>query len=242
VGDLRPCMARPLIRRALGRRGTVVARCVTRGMPLPRWGNLRRTTPFSTHFGADRGTPIDRYYLDRFLRSHEADITGAVLEIQVPSYTRKFGHDVVQSDTVDINPSFTPTFLCDLARADMIPSNTYDCFLLPATLQGLRDIEACLREALRVVRPGGVVLATTAGFMPLMPDAPDYWRMSAAGWTELIARAWPGADVSVKAHGNCLAAAAAMHGLCAEELTDLELDVEDARYPVAITIVGRKSV
>jgi hypothetical protein len=124
----------------------------------------------------------------------------------------------------------------------MIPSNTYDCFLLPATLQGLRDIEACLREALRVVRPGGVVLATTAGFMPLMPDAPDYWRMSAAGWTELIARAWPGADVSVKAHGNCLAAAAAMHGLCAEELTDLELDVEDARYPVAITIVGRKSV
>jgi hypothetical protein len=233
-------MASALIHRVLGRRGLVLARCMTRGLPLPRWGNLRRSTPFSTHYGADRGTPVDRHYLARFLDAHRADITGAILEIQVPSYARRYGHDVSRIDTVDINASFAPTFLCDLAHADVIPSNTYDCFLLPATLQGLRDIEGCLRHAVRVVRPGGVVLATTAGFVPLMPDVPDYWRMSAAGWRELTSRAWPECDVDVRSNGNCLAAMASMLGLAAEELTTAELEVDDPRYPVVITVSCRK--
>lgn len=217
-----------------------MARIITRGLPLPRWGNLRRTEPFSSHYGAERGTPIDRYYLERFLQEHRASIRGAVLEVQVSSYTMKFGQDVVRSETIDINPAFSPTYLCDLAKADGIPANTFDCFLLPATLQGLREIESCLREALRIVRPGGVVLATTAAFVPLMADAPDYWRLSVAGWTELTARVWAGCDVTVKAYGNCLAATASMLGLSAEELSASELDVDDPRYPVVVTLACRK--
>jgi hypothetical protein len=30
-----------------------------------RWGNLRRLRPFSDRYGYDRGTPIERYYIDR---------------------------------------------------------------------------------------------------------------------------------------------------------------------------------
>ena len=44
----------------LGPRLTVLARCVTRGLPMPRWGNLRRVEPFSKSFGSDRGKPVDR--------------------------------------------------------------------------------------------------------------------------------------------------------------------------------------
>ena len=240
MGRVRASVARPLVRRALGRKGTVLARCVRDGLPIPRWGNLRRTQPFSENYGADRGMPVDRHYLERFLSAHAAAITGSVLEIQVPSYARRFGTALTQVDTVDINPSWTPTYLCDLAQADIIPTDTYDCFLLPATLQGLRDIEGSLRHALRVVRPSGMVLASTAGFVPLMPDAPDYWRMSAAGWREVAAKAWPGCEVDVSAHGNCLAATASMMGLAAEELTDAELDASDPRYPVVVTLACRK--
>jgi SAM-dependent methyltransferase len=226
--------------RLLGRRSKVWARCVTRGLPIPRWGNLRRTKPFSSQFGAERGTPLDRHYLDRFLDSHRSAISGTVLEIQMPAYARRFGHEIKRVDTIDINPVFEPTFLCDLAHADIIPSNTYDCFLLPATLQGLRDVGACLREALRVVRPGGVVLATTAGFVPLMGDVPDYWRMSAVGWREVSARVWPQCEVQIRAYGNCLAAAASMMGLAAEELTVEELDALDERYPVVVALACQK--
>src|SRR5262245_50153649 len=54
-----------------GPRLTVVGRCLLRGLPVPRWGNLRRVRPFSASYGFDRGTPIDRYYLDTFLRANQ---------------------------------------------------------------------------------------------------------------------------------------------------------------------------
>jgi hypothetical protein len=74
----------------------------------------------------------------------------------------------------------------------------------------------------------------------LTGDVPDYWRLSPAGWRELLARAWPGADITVDGHGNCLAAVAAQMGLAVEELTSAELDVHDSRYPVLTTIACRK--
>lgn len=216
---------------------------MTRGLPWPRWGNLRRVTPFSSHFGFERGTPIDRYYLHEFLERHRHLITGRVLEIQMPGYTRRFGHDVRVAHSVDIATGVHDdlTYHVDLARAEgVIPDASYDCFLLPNTLSFLRDIEACLRQALRVVRPGGVILASAGGFVPLDGDQRDLWRMSAEGWRELTARAWPGCDVQIEARGNCLAVMAAMLGLALEELRDEELRHQDPRYPVLVTLVCRK--
>jgi hypothetical protein len=74
----------------------------------------------------------------------------------------------------------------------------------------------------------------------LTGDVPDYWRLSPDGWRELLSRAWPGADIIVGGHGNCLAAVAAQMGLAVEELTAAELDVHDSRYPVLTTIACRK--
>jgi hypothetical protein len=108
---------------------------------------------------------------------------------------------------------------------------------MPNTRFMLRRVEACLEQALRVVKRGGVVLATSAAFVPLTPDCPDYWHLSADGWREIVNRIWPGHAVSVEAHGNCLAATAAMLGLAAEELDEAELEVRDPRYPVLVTLV-----
>ena len=69
------------LRALAGPRLTLVGRCLLRGLPLPRWGNLRRVRPFSASYGFDRGTPVDRYYLDAFLQSHWTLITGRVLEV-----------------------------------------------------------------------------------------------------------------------------------------------------------------
>jgi SAM-dependent methyltransferase len=224
-----------------GPRLTVWARCVMKGLPIPRWGNLRRTTPFSQQFGFERGTPIDRYYLMRFLDRHRDFIHGDVLEIQETGYARRYGRDLGAVHSVDIDPRVHPTFVCDLAQSEtVIPSNRYDCFLMPNTLCFLQHLEACLRHALRVVRPGGVILASAPGMVPLIPDGPDYWRLSADGWREVLTETWPDADLEVSADGNCLAATAAMLGLAFEELTPAELDVHDVRYPVQVTVLCRK--
>lgn len=229
------------IKAALGPRWVTRLRVARRLLPMPRWGNLRRTRPFSEEFGFDRGTPIDRYYLHGFLDANRECITGTVLEIQMSSYTKRYGSEVSTAHSVDINPAHNPTYVCDLAHADrVIPAERYDCLLLPNSLSFFRDLDGCLRQALRVVRPGGVILASTAGFVPLVPDMPEYWRMSADGWREVAARTWPGCEVRVEAHGNCLAAVAAMLGLAHEELDTGELDVHDTRYPVLVTVRCRR--
>jgi SAM-dependent methyltransferase len=228
------------LRTLAGPRLTLVGRCLLRGLPLPRWGNLRRVRPFSASYGFDRGTPIDRYYLDTFLRGNQTLITGRVLEVQMPSYTKRFGHGIQESHSVDIDPKFNATFTCDLADAPRIPSDYYDCFLLPNTLQHVEALRPALQTMLRVTKPGGTLLASAAGFLPLIEDGGDFWRLSAQGWRRLLADSWPGCDIAVESHGNCLVALAAMHGLALEELSDGELDVQDPRYPVLVTIRCRK--
>jgi SAM-dependent methyltransferase len=221
----------------LGPRLTTVARVLRRGGELPQWGNLRRTEPFSDQFGFDRGTPIDRFYLERFLDQERAAIRGQVLEIQVSGYAKTFGRDLSRIDTLDISPQFSPTYHCDLADAgSVVPSDAYDCFLLPNTLQHLARIEEALVQALRIVKPGGVILASAAGLLRLTEADEDFWRLSAAGWRQMAARAWPGCAIDVRAHGNCLAAVAGLYGLAVEELTRDELEFEDERFPVLTTI------
>jgi SAM-dependent methyltransferase len=231
---------RQRLKSLIGPRLTVLARCVLRGKPLPRWGNMRRVTPFSTSFGFDRGTPIDRYYLHRFLDANRSLISGRVLEVQVPSYTKQFGTEVRESHTVDINPAFRATYTCDLADAAQIPSNYYDCFLVPNTFQHILDLHPALRTMLRVVKPGGTLLASAACLLPLISDGGDYWRLSPEGWRLVLEAEWPGCEVLVEAHGNCLAAAAAMYGLAQEELSAAELEASDPRYPLLMTVRCRK--
>jgi hypothetical protein len=227
-------------KRALGPRRLTTIRCIARGYGLPRWGNLRRTTPFSSTFGFERGTPIDRHYLHRFLDANRALITGDVLEVQTNGYTQRFGQLVRRSATFDIVPSFNPTYLCDLAHCDeVVPSAAFDCVLLPNTLQHLRELDRCLAQLRRIVRAGGALLASAAGLLPLTGDVPDLWRFSPDGWRDKLSRAWPDAEVSVTGHGNCLAAVASQLGLAVEELTAPELDAYDPRFPVLTTILCR---
>lgn len=234
-------MLAPFAKRSLSPATVVTLRCLLRGYPRPRWGNLRRTRPFSANFGFERGTPVDRWYLHRFLDQERAHITRDVLEVQVNGYTTRFGHDLRRSDTFDLVDLFHPTYLCDLAHSEeILPDAAYDCIVLPNALQHLRELEPSLHNLMRVVRPGGVILASAAGLIPLTPDVPDYWRLTPDGWRELLARVWPNASVTVAGHGNCLAAAAAHFGLAAEEIGDADLAIDDPRYPVLTTIVCQK--
>lgn len=226
-----------LAKHLLGPRLTTAARVVRRGGDLPEWGNLRRTTPFSTQYGFERGVPIDRFYLHRFLETERACITGDVLEIQVSSYTRRYGHSLNRVHTLDIVPEFSPTYQCDLAEADrLVPANSYDCFLLPNVLAAVERLEPAMEQALRIVKPGGVILASVACLLPLTTADDDFWRLSPAGWRRLAARLWKGCDIDIQSHGNCLAVAAAAYGLAVEELTERELEIADERYPMLTTI------
>jgi SAM-dependent methyltransferase len=205
------------------------------------FGSLRRVTPISREFGYDRGLPVDRYYIENFLARNSNDIQGRSLEIGDDSYTRQFGGDrVTTRDVLHVkegNP--IATFVGDLTNADHIPSDAFDCFILTQTLHLVYDFRVALKTIYRILKPGGVILATVPGISQISIDEwADYWCWS---FTTLSARRlfeeFFGADnVQVETYGNVLSAIAFLEGLSFTELTKEELDHRDRCYEVLITI------
>jgi len=56
--------------------------------------NALRTKPISAKFGFDRGTPIDRFYIEKFLQNNAGHIRGKVLEISENTYSGKYGKEI----------------------------------------------------------------------------------------------------------------------------------------------------
>jgi SAM-dependent methyltransferase len=211
-----------------------------RRLRRPAWlGTARRTTPFSDRWGLDRGTPVDRYYIELFLSRHRRDIRGRVLEVGDSRYTDRFGSDVSSSDVLDVNAdNRSATVVADLAQPDQFESAGYDCFILVQTLQYVFDVGAAVRTAHRVLRPGGVVLVTVPAVSRIARSAGldgDYWRFTAASCRALFAADFGAEAVEAEAFGNVLSAASFLMGLAREDLTRREVDYLDPWFPVVVT-------
>src|SRR5687767_275478 len=59
-----------------------------------RFGSFRRLTPIAANWGIDRGQPVDRHFIERFIDRHRSRVCGRVLEIQDTEYTVMFGSGV----------------------------------------------------------------------------------------------------------------------------------------------------
>ena len=214
---------------------------VTAGRKPAWFGDLRRTQPISRLFGFDRGTPIDRYYIERFLGSHAGDIRGDVLEVGDDGYTRRFGAGGVRrSDVLDAAAGTGVSIVGDLATGRGVPATAYDCFIATQTFTHIFDVQGAVRHARRALKPGGVLLASVPGISQIsrydMDRWGDFWRFTTRSVEQLFAPLVAPADLTVTPHGNVLAAAAFLYGLAAEELTPAELDARDDDYQVVITV------
>ncbi|PYQ23654.1 MAG: hypothetical protein DMF81_07985 [Acidobacteria bacterium] len=204
------------------------------------WGDLRRTSPVSREWGYDRGQPLDRYYIEKFLEAHAEDVRGAVLEVQEPDYTRRFGGDrVTRSDVVDLDPANPrATLAADLRRAAAIADDSYDCFILTQTLHVIDDVRAALAESRRILKPGGVLLATfpcTSRVCLEYGADGDFWRVTEAGVRELLGELFPEEGLEVRSHGNVLVSAAFLYGLACHEVRPEELEAFDPYFPLLVT-------
>ncbi len=208
---------------------------------------LREMNPASRVFGLDRGTPVDRYYIEQFLMEHKTDIKGHVLEIGDDTYTRKFWNNEIQKSTVLSYTKENPktTLVADLTRADNIASNTFHCILITQTLQFIYDIRSAVHNLYRILQPGGIVLATVPGISQIsrfdMQRWGDYWRFTSLSAREIFKEAFPPHCIEVKTHGNAFAAISFLYGIAAEELKKEELDLQDEDYEVLITLRAVKS-
>lgn len=211
------------------------------------FGDFDRLRPVSDVFGFDRGTAIDRHYIDRFLSAHRADITGRCLELGDPAYTVKYGHGVTRADVlhyVEGNPQ--ATIVGDLTDAPQIPDATFDCIIFTQTIQMIYDPRAAFRTLHRILRPGGVALVTSAGIAKIgrrLGRDPwgEYWHFTAQSMQAMAAEFWPEDGIEVSTHGNVMTACAFLQGLAAEELLPEHLDHRDPDFEVLVTARLRKA-
>jgi hypothetical protein len=209
------------------------------------WKDLRITKPLSTVFGFDRGSPIDRYYIEKFLSDNRQYIGGRVLEISENTYTLQFGSPDATSDILSYSAdNRAATIIGDLTKVETLPANTVDCFICTQTFNFIYDFKKAIAGAHHILKPGGTLLVTLAGLSQIsqydMERWGDFWRFTTKSAETVFAEIFGKENIQVRSYGNVLAAVSFLHGLSQQELTTAELDVKDPNYQIVITVVAKK--
>jgi hypothetical protein len=220
--------------------GRIRRRLAARPERLPL--DLNRRTPVSREFGYERGRPVDRSYIERFLKEHSQDVRGRVLEVAEDTYTQWYGGDRVTHSDVLYAAAGNPaaTVVGDLTTGEGIPAGAYDCFILTQTLHIIYDVPAALRGTRAALADRGVLLATLPGISQISRadrrDWGDYWRFTSDSVRRLFAEAYGEGNFEVRAHGNVLTASAFLYGLAMEDLSDADFAYDDPDFEMLMTV------
>lgn len=201
-----------------------------------------------TPFGAGRHGELSiiRYYWADFLEKQRSDIQGRALEIGETATIRYYGGPALtQADALDLSAhSPEVRIIADLARADHVPGEQYDCFLMQFTTNVIFDIESALFHAIRLLKPGGVLLTnfwcTDFYFhngLDMGTGAPLYmhWFFTPIQIANLLQDlGLTEEDYQLHTYGNLLAKTAFLTNLPARELTAQERDFCDPGQPLLI--------
>lgn len=211
--------------------------------PKRLYSLIQSTHPWSGSYGKDRGKPLDRYYIEKFLSGHSSYIRGKCLEVRDNRYTKKFGRSVSASDILDIDrENKIATVFSDLRDMKEISDNTYDCVILTQVLQFVDEYDKAIAECRRILKPGGAVFATLPSISRIdvfSGTQGDFWRFTQSGARHAFQKYF-GDKVSVDVFGNCLAGYAFWIGLSQNEIPQKKLDFTDPNFPVIIGVCAIK--
>jgi len=70
-----------------------------------------------------------------------------------------------------------------------IPDNSLDYVLSTQVLEHVEDYSIYLKEAYRVLKPGGKLVLSTHGYWMFHPDPNDFWRWTSQGLNKIILEA-----------------------------------------------------
>ena len=199
---------------------------------------LAETEPISRLYGNDRGTPIDRYYIEKFLQKESIRIKKdglRVLEVGEDTYSRKY----IPNSTYEV---LNYSEGMDLTVDGTISENFYDVFIATQVFHQIYQVKKAIAGANRLLKKGGVMLATVCGTIvkPARNDEYDhYWGFTVSSITNLMKEVFNG-ELRIQSFGNVAVATAFIQGISAEEMSESVMEVNDPDYPVCISIFARK--
>jgi SAM-dependent methyltransferase len=205
------------------------------------FGSFSSTVPASQDFGWDRGTPIDRYYVENFLAKNAGDIQGRVLEIGDDAYSKQFGADKIsQQDVLHVDAQHpTATLKGSLIKPGVVPEDAFDCIVFTQTLQVIFELDEAVERLHAALKPGGVLLLTVPGISQI--DRQEWceswcWAFTVTSVRRLFAKHFNANDLEITAYGNVFAASSFLFGVALEEIDSKKLDEVDPAYPCIISL------
>jgi SAM-dependent methyltransferase len=122
-----------------------------------------------------------RYYVDSFFFRHVPPLPpgSRLLDLGGKKIAKRGQFDIsrfnLRVEYANNDPHSAPDYLCDAARIP-VPDAQYDAVICAELLEHVPCPVEVLREAFRVLRPGGVLLLTTPFHYPEHADPEDYAR------------------------------------------------------------------
>ena len=201
--------------------------------------------PISNIFGFERGLPIDRYYIEKFLSENSHYIKGTVLEVAERKYTLKYGTDVIESICMHVSDSDGGNnIIANLETGEGIIVDFAECFILTQTLSCIFDIREAAQNVIRFLKKGGVALVTVPGISQISRYDMDrwghYWNFTTASLKGLFEECDDVETVEVRSYGNVKSAVSGLYGLAVEDMIEQELTYNDDDYQQIITAVVKK--
>lgn len=206
-------------------------------------------TPVSEVFGIDRGTPLDRVFITRFLEAHKDLIRGDCLEVEEPTYTRKFGQPGHVAHTLKFSASSDGADHCevvaDLSKPETIPLERFDAFICTQTLNFIFDLNPVIDSIHKLLKPGGHALITVAGISQISrydyDRWGDYWRFTDLTLRKLLNRRFADSDCRFATFGNVAISCLFLQGVSLEDIPDRKiLDATDPNYQMVVCAVVKK--
>ena len=227
----------------LKRRGKVERKKIPN--PLYEWP----VTLVSDQMGCNRGVPIDRYYIEKFLDGYADKITGKVMEIGDNSYTIKYGKHVTESYILtaaleDERESSEYVIYGDLQTGKGCKENCLNCFILTQTLPFIYDVKSAAQNIVGMLKKGGVALITVSGISMLSRYDDErwghYWGFTETSLRKIFEGLVENDQIKIVSMGNAKTASAFLYGLSVEDMKKEDFEENDPLVPVMIGAVIQK--
>lgn len=204
-------------------------------------------SPISNIFGIERGLPVDRYYIEKFLDENRHYISGTVLEVAGREYTMKYGTDIEKSISMHVcDASGNDSIIANLETGEGVVDELADCFILTQTLPFIFDVKAAAENTVRFLKKGGTALVTVSGITQISRYDMDrwghYWSFTTASLKRLFEKCKDVESIEITAYGNVKSSVSGLYGLATEDMDESDLTYQDDNYQQIIGAVVKKAI
>lgn len=100
---------------------------------------------------------------------------------------RPYFSPAVQVETLDINPQAGTTYCADICQTNAtIPGGIFDIIVCTEVLEHVTNPFSAVAELRRLLKPRGILLASSPFNFRIHGPHPDCWRFTEHGWRALL--------------------------------------------------------